>query len=78
MPFYVILKISIWAILGEASFMACFLSFSKNSGEASQKMDLNWLFSTRNRVSSRGDQIILLRKVGPVALSTLLAPDLLL
>ena len=40
-----ILKGSIWGTLGEASFMACLPSCSRDSAEGSAKTDLNWSFS---------------------------------
>ena len=42
---FMISKGSIWGSLGEASFMGCFLSWSRDSGGGSEKTDLNWLFS---------------------------------
>ena len=44
-PSSVISKGTIWGILGEASFMACLLSCSRDSAEGSEKTDLNWSFS---------------------------------
>ena len=41
----VLLEISIWGSLGEASLMAYLLSFSRDSGESCKKTDLNWPFS---------------------------------
>ena len=40
-----ILKGFIWGTLREASFMACLLSCSWDSGEGFEKTDLNWSFS---------------------------------
>ena len=45
MPSSVIMKGSIWGTLCEASFMACLLSSSRESGKGSKKTDLNWSFS---------------------------------
>ena len=45
MPSSMISKGFIWGTLGEASFMACLLSCSRDSGDGAEKTDLNWSFS---------------------------------